>query len=223
MEIRTRNAKLPWIILWQIRRSLKWLNEEHLVGISHIDLQEWLAPATQSSPKWHQQATEERWSVNAQYFAETSAEPACIVLYARTLYRTIPKVYWVTPVATLNIVRTLSHEVAHHLIAKRGYVFKESEQISSFEEEEQLADLYSVYVSSRMKGWCARLALWMTKDLADSYYQLGIFKWRERNYPEAAESWYRTFLLDPTRQDAVYWFHQAKEASAKSTDQSHLD
>jgi hypothetical protein len=210
MRIKTLKAR-PWVVMWQINRSFKWLKKSDVAGISYIELRDDFSPAVESSAEWHKVATQENWSVNAQYFPETLTQPAFITLYLRPLFRAIPRAYWPTPVTTLNVIRTLSHEIGHHLVAKRGYVFDQTEDISSFEQEEELANRYSALTVANLKGWRWRFALWLNRDLADSYYQQGIIRWQANNYTQAAESWYRAFLLEPDHEHALYWYHRAKE------------
>ena len=94
-----------------------------LFGIEEIVLEEQVGPATPTSPEWHHKIE--------------GAEPGCRgpvlwparrlashVLYVASLYRGIPKVYWLSPVITLQLARILAHEVGHHLIKQRGYVFE---------------------------------------------------------------------------------------------------
>jgi len=56
-----------------------------------------------------------------------------------------------------------------------------------------------------------RTAAWAIKDLASAAYINGIFAWRSSNYQDAAEYWYRSFHLDPNRNDAIYWYKRARE------------
>ena len=111
-----------------IRRSLSWIPEGDLFGIEEIVLEEQLGPATTTSPEWHHKIEGRNLAVGGQYFGPQGDLPASIVLYVVSLYRGIPKVYWLSPVITLQLARILAHEVGHHLIKQRGYVFERGER-----------------------------------------------------------------------------------------------
>ena len=110
-----------------------------------------------------------------QYFGPQGDLPATIVLYVPSLYRGIPKVYWLSPVITLQLARILAHEVGHHLIKQRGYVFERGERVEPREYEEELANRYSFSVRKRMlRRWYYRVADWLTPDLAGWHYVIGL-------------------------------------------------
>jgi hypothetical protein len=118
------------------------------------------------------------------------------------------------------VARTLAHEVGHHLIAERGYVFAPGEKVEPAEYEEEMANRYSYSVIKRMRErWYYRLATWATKDLAGWHYVQGMLNWRDGKYEQAAQSWYKSFHLNPDREDAIYWYKRAGEA-AKTNEES---
>jgi hypothetical protein len=156
--------------------------------------------------------------VNGQYFAKTGDLQARIELYVDDLYRGIPRVYWLTPVFTLHLARTVSHEIGHHLIAERGYIFEPGEKLELPHHEEEIANRYAASVVSRMKARSYyRLAAWLGRDLADWHYLQGIFAWEAGRYSRAAERWYAAFLLDPDHLDASYWYWRAKSMAETHT------
>jgi hypothetical protein len=216
MKIRNSCIKLPLGAIWHIRRSLAWIDTADIVGIDSIELRHKIDDADPEAPEWHRHATEQDLSVNGLYFRHQGVSSASITLFVRDLYRGIPKMYWLTPVVTLAVAQTLAHEVGHHLIAERGYTFAPGERIFPKEYEEEMAHRYSYSVVKKMKSrWYYRMAGWATKDLASWHYVRGIWKWKCGDYEGAAESWYRTFHLDPDRQEAIHWYKWAKEAASR--------
>jgi hypothetical protein len=215
MPIRNNCSNLPRGAFGHIRRSLRWINPADLVGIAFIELRDKICDADGEAPEWHRRAAEEGYNVNGLYFGRQGALPANITLFVRDLYRGIPKMYWFTPVITLAVAKTLAHEVGHHLINERGYIFLPGERVRPAEYEEEMAYRYSYSVIKKMKAhWYYRLASWAIRDLAWWHYVHGMLDWREGNYKRAAERWYKSFRLDPDRNEAIYWHKRAKEAAA---------
>ena len=218
MKIVDRTTRRRAGLSWHLRRSLSWISEADLFGIGEIVLEEQLGPATANSPDWHHKIEGRNLVVGGQYFSRHGDEPPSIVLYTGSLYRGIPKIYWWSPVITLRLARSLAHEVGHHLIDQRGYIFERGERIAPREYEEELANRYSFSVRKRMlRRWWYRLADWLTRDLAGWHYAIGIADWREGQYEQAAARWETTFCLDPNRDDADHWYHQAKNSHATET------
>lgn len=202
--------------MWHVRRGLGWINPADLVGIDLIELQYKMADADSDAPDWHRQATEQDLSVNGLYLRRQGDSQARINLFVRDLYRGIPKIYWLTPVVSIVVTQTLAHEVGHHLIAERGYVFEQGEKVQPAEYEEEMAHRYSYQVVKKMKkGWYYKLAFWAIKDLAGWHYVQAMLNWRDGKYRQAAQGWYKSFTLDPDREDAIYWYKRAKEAVAE--------
>lgn len=215
MKIVDRTTKRRTGLSRHLRRGLSWIPEGDLFGIDEIVLEEQLGSATATSPDWHHKIEGRNLAVGGQYFGRQGDLPASIVLYVASLYRGIPKVYWLSPIVTLLLARLLAHEVGHHLIKQRGYIFERGERIAPREYEEELAERYSFSVRKRMlRRWSYRFADWLTRDLAGWHYSIGIADWQEGRYEKAADRWETTFCLDPNRTDADYWYYEAKKALA---------
>lgn len=207
-----------------LQRSLSWIPEEDLFGVEEIVLDEQLGPATATSPDWHHKIEGRNLAVGGQYFGRQGNLPSSIVLYVASLYRGIPKIYWLSPVITLRLGRLLAHEVGHHLIKQRGYIFERGERVEPREFEEELANRYSFSVRKRMlRRWYYRVADCLTRDLAGWHYAIGVADWREGRYEEAAARWETAFCLDPNRADADYWYYEAKKALATKAQDSTKD
>ena len=216
MNIIDRTTRPRVGLAWHLRRCLRWIPDGDLFGVEEIVLEDQLGPATATSPDWHHEIEGRNLAVGGGYFRRQRDTPASIVLYVASLYRGIPKVYWLSPVITLQLARTLAHEVGHHLIDQRGYIFERGERVDPREFEEELAYRYSFNVRKRMlQRWYYRVADWLTRDLAEWHYAIASSEWRDGEYEKAADRWEITFCLDPNRDDADYWYYEAKKALAK--------
>jgi len=202
----------PYCLLNQIRRSLGWISPLDLDGIAYIRLTDEIEEPNDKSPDWHKRAQAEGIGITGLYVGQRKDSPAHVILYVRDLYRGIPFLYWWTTVPTLNISYTLAHEVGHHLIAKRGYIFQPGEKYKHDDNEEDFCNHYAFSVTQKMmKHWYYRFGMWGLKDLADWYYIFGCLDWKEKKYKKAAERFYICFHLDRNREDALNWYRRAKE------------
>jgi tetratricopeptide (TPR) repeat protein len=218
MKVVNRTTERRIGLAWHIQCCLRWIDSADMFGIDVLNLEDEIGPATIHSPEWHNRSHKEDLNVNGQYFAKQGQLPATITLYIRTLYCGIPKIYWLSPVITLQVARTLAPEIGHHLIAERGYVFEKNERIDESEYREEMANRYSFSVTKRMQTrWYYRLAAWLTRDLAGSYYQHGILEWQAGRYERAASSWKKAFDLDPNQMEAAYWYQRAKQTQSRDS------
>ena len=214
--IRNCCTELPFAASWHIRGALSWIDPRDLVGIGSIILKDSFEEVDDAI--WYQRAISEGLSINGWYRPAGQGESATITLFLGDLYRGIPGLYRLTPVIRLRIASTLAHEVGHHLIATRGHVFAPGEKILPVEYEEEMAHRYSFSVLKRMKRrWYFKLASLGIKDLAAWHYAQGALAWKNGNFRRAAESWYKSFHLDPDRQDAINWYQRAKENTREAT------
>jgi len=214
MFIKNECINPPYGLLMQVRRSLAWISPLDLDGIAFIRLADELEEPNDKSPDWHKRAKAESISITGLYSGQHKDSPAQITLYVRDLYRGIPSLYWWTTVPTLNLIYTLAHEVGHHLIAKRGYIFQPDEKYKHTENEEDFCNRYAFGVTQKMmKRWYYRLGMWGLKDLAGWYYIFGCLDWNEKKYKKAAERFYISFHLDRNREDALNWYRSANALS----------
>jgi hypothetical protein len=153
--------------------------------------------------------------VNGWYASAQKGTPAFITLYARAIYRPIPAFLWWTTVPTLRIIGTLAHEVAHHLVATRGYVFENVEKIA---DEEGLANRFSAKViETTLRRPSYRLGQWCIRDLAGWYYAFAQADWDHNDFRAAARRFHRAWDLCPDNEEAAYWYWQAKEKCGESS------
>lgn len=217
MLIVNRCSKPPWGLERQVRRSLRWIDQSHLEGLDSIRIESEMPDRPDRvvpEIEWAKQvrAISQTACVNGWYAEGSGSTPPYIMLYARPIYRPIPMFFWWSAVPTLRIVSTLAHEVAHHLVAKRGYVFDQGEDLT---DEESLANRYSASVLQKTTArFSYRLGQSCLKEIAAWYYNFAILDWRQKNYKAAAEGFYNAWNLNPEHQEANYWHWRAKEMSS---------
>jgi len=212
MLIKNECANSPPHFLWQVGRSLAFVSLLDLDGIAFIKLMDEIEEPCENAPEWHKQAKAQGTCVNGQYFASEGKNPANIILYGRDLYRGIPSTYSWTTAPTLSIGYTLAHEVGHHLIATRGYIFQPHEEFKHDANREDFCNRYAFSVIQKMmEHWYYRLGQWALRDLAGWYFVFGSLDWKGKNYKKAAERFYTSFHLDRNREDAFNWYRRAKE------------
>ena len=203
--------------MWHLKRSLKWIDQSHLEGLYCIRLLDELPVPTEESDEWYKEARQEGYDVFGCYNAKQDNTVSCITLNLGDVYQSIPFLYRYTTVPTLLIAHSLAHEVAHHLVATRGYVFKRGENLKHKAYEEVIANRYAFYVVKRMeKRWYYRLGRWMVRDLSDHHHVLALLDWREKKYERSALHWYRAWCLNPELDEAAYWYWRAKKMHSAS-------
>jgi len=216
MKVRTDCDELPLGLSRHVRLGLSWMNAADLAGIEIIHIVEEMKEPSTKAPEWYRLAKAEKFSINGLYLQKWGNTPASIQLFVKDIYRGIPRIFWLTPVLTLRVSRILAHEVGHHLVAVRGYVFQPGERLDGQEYEEELANRYAFGVLKKMRErWYYRLGDWAMKKLADVHYVFGAADWKAQRYEEAAERWYIAWILNPDLEDARYWRHRAKQMYKK--------
>src|SRR5882724_11676570 len=117
MQVRVINASSspPFAVEWQTYRALRFIRPDHVMGVGYIRLEDRLPELNEASPDWARRAVAKKERVYGWYAAHEDNDQAHIVLYVRQIYNGLPGFMWWTPLPTLRIVRTLAHEVAHHL------------------------------------------------------------------------------------------------------------
>jgi hypothetical protein len=67
-----------------------------------------------------------------------------------------------------------------------------------------MANRYAFKILKRMnKRWRYKVGFWLSRRIASSHFISGLADWEQKKYAQAAERWYRTWLLDPNREDAI--------------------
>jgi hypothetical protein len=203
-------SRAPFCLILHLRLSLKWIDPRDLTDLAYIDLESEIDLPPDQQPEWYREATSPHALLTGAYCPELDQHRLPrIKLYFKNLCFGIPRIYWMSPVVTLQIARTLAHEVGHHVKARGGFVFDNDE---SGEEEELLVDQYASKVIAKMqsRAWY-RFGTWLARDLACTHYLQGLVAWNSQQYAEAASSWKKSFNIDPSREDASYWYWRAIE------------
>jgi hypothetical protein len=218
MRINNECKNPPWALRWQLKRALRWIHYGDLEALNWINLIDDLPPAKETSPTWYKKATKETHGVGGWYKPQDNTPP-CITLNIRIIYRGVPRLYWLLPIPTLLIARTLAHEVAHHLIARRGYACPDDRRKARIKKDEEMAaDRYAYTVNMTMRRrWYYRFAAWAIKHLSEWHYNHGMLAWKGAKYGEAAEHWFSASMLDPSNRQAWYGYARAKEQCEPKT------
>jgi len=213
MKIRNECTVSPRGLIRSVERSLDWINPIDLDGISFIRLMDELPKTIDKFPLWQKDLKKRRVSLTGRYMARHKNEPAYITLYIRNLYRGIPSLLQFSPLPALVIQGTLAHEVGHHLIATRGYIFQPTETFDHQEVEEEFCDRYAFSVVNKMLPKAHyRMSNWILKKLADWYYDFASLDWNDKKYKDASERFLTAFLLNSNLDDALYWYWRAEDA-----------
>ena len=212
MIIKNECTNPPWGLEAHVRRSIGWMSPVDLHGIAWVRLKDEIEEVEAIIPKSCKPPEDEKVSITGLYLSQDTIRPAEIILCAGNLYRGMPRLYWYTPASTLNICYTLAHEVGHHLIATRGYVFEKTESYSDDEIEEEFCNRYAFVVTKRMLKRCYyRFGDWLLRDLAGWHYVFGCTSWKQGKFEEASQCFFTAFHLDRNREDALYWYRRAKD------------
>jgi len=138
MEIVDHCTDSHWSLVGRVRRGLQFVPPPDLNGISFIHLRDCLPPKPNMLPKSANDAAAKGLSVYGWYSRQYKNRAAAISLHITDILRGVPGFYWLTPVPTILITLTLAHEVGHHLVAKRGYIFKKGDVYKRRFDVEQL-------------------------------------------------------------------------------------
>lgn len=194
-------------VVRNVERSLAWINPMDLVGISFIRLMDDLPKPNDRSPHWHKELKKRYEYLNGLYVGKLGNEPSHINLYIPNIYRGIPYLLALTPFPALLITDNLAHEVGHHLIYTRGYVFQPTEVFKHQETIEEFCDRYAFGVTTKMTmKWRYRLSRWVLRRLAGWHLAMGALNEGMKKQKKASEHYRAAFNLDNRRDDALYFY-----------------
>jgi hypothetical protein len=214
MRIEVESTRFPRIMKWHVRRVLKWIDRRDLEGLESIKVIHDCPddPEYVKLPRYLMGFT-----YNGRYLRKRKDRPAQVVLYASDLYFGIPKFLIASPMATLEVASTLAHEVGHHVIATRGYVYKTWEKYRSAPDvddpySEKMAEAYASDVIQRMlRHWPYRLGRLMAQKFSNFLYQWGLADYWAGDYQAAASRLARAHSLDKENEDAGQAYRHAME------------
>ncbi len=214
MRIEVEATYFPRLTECHVRRVLKRLSQEELEGLEAIRVINecpYDPESTSVSPYLR------GFLHNGHYLRKTKNRPAEVVLFASDVYCGIPTLLMATPMATLKLARSLAHEVGHHVIATRGYIYKPWEKYKPWDGirdpyEEKMADAYSADVIERMlRHWPYKLGKLMARMLSSFLYKAGIQDYWDGNYQSSASLQFHAETINPENEDAGQCYRHAME------------
>ena len=146
------------------------------------------------------------FQVGGTYYTTSESNLNRIYLNFDALNSPIPKILSRTPLISFRIIKILSHELAHHLIATKKEPFTEA--IAEVEEEtvaEKFAEKIVSDYEQKRKNWN-----WIYKDLASWYFNFGLADCKLNKFESAKKHLYLAFLMDSKNESISEWFWFAK-------------
>ena len=201
--IKDETASRSSVLLWQVRRSIRFLKLKELGGTWRIILMD-------SSPETafdNGSSGGKRLGFYLQ--SESSRSLATIELYLDPIIDGIPKIFWLSTVPMILITKTLSHEVAHHLHLdrKRSVLSK-----LKTKDPEEVAKQFAAKILLQMRNsWKYFIGFWLIKELAFYYYCQGIFAFEKHKYSLSANHYFNAWRLDTTLYEVAERHWAAKE------------
>jgi hypothetical protein len=206
MRIEVETEHHPRLTAWHVRQVLKWISPVDLEGIGSIRIMD----ESLDDPEAKQPAYLRGTTTDGRYVLRNGVTPPYILIYTRPLYLGIPSIFKLTPVATLRVASIIAHEVGHHLIVKRGYIYEPTEQsrFKSFKKHDEYVEAmcnnYALEVIKRMSdNWYYNLGNWLRRKLSNLYYLYGEIDWDKHDYKRAAHYWFCAYLLNKDNPKAI--------------------
>jgi hypothetical protein len=213
LTIVPHTQSVPLGLRTAVTRCLRFFPAGDLAGLGHVEL--WRTPGDISDisivgkkvceldPLW----------LKAIYHRKSEFSQAFIVLFIDSIYIPLEVFNRLPPILTLYLCHFMAHEVGHHLIAERGYVFTPEEKYPNNEIVEEMANRYAHSIIMRMKAkWYYRVADWTLKYFSKVYFEEGRQNWKKGAFQAAASSWYKSWLLNTENEDAgkLYWHARSR-------------
>jgi hypothetical protein len=188
-----------------------------VVGLSALVLLDSTPYLLTESPEWSGKDYENGCPVYGWYVQESPDTPSpYIVLNVHHVYRYIPAFLRWSKLPALRILHCLSHEVAHHIRAKKGYIFQADEQSN---KEEELASKYARDTVNQIVrlNWSYRVAHWLSKEIAFWHYTQGILDFKQCNFFSSASHFQAAWELFPDLPNVSTYYWQARQAHEASS------
>ena len=215
MRIEVDPNYFPRLTEWHIQRALRWISPPDLEGLELIRV----IDESHDDPESAKISSYIKgFPYRGMYLRRTVTRPAEVVLYADYLYLGVPKLLLKrSAMVTVNLARTLAHEVGHHVIATRGYIYQPWEKYQPWDGvrnpyEEKMADAYAADVMQRMlKQWRYQLGDFMARMLSRLLHQAGIAEYWDGKYQRAALLEFCAHNLNLHNEDAGQCYRHAME------------
>jgi hypothetical protein len=214
MLVELETSRFRRITKSHVLRVLKWIDHDDLKDLHAITVIDERSddPGYAQRPKYLSGLL-----YNGHYEFKTKDRDARVVLYANDIYFGIPYVMMYTPAAILKLARTLAHEIGHHVVATRGYIYEPWEKYKPWSGvndpyEEKMVEAYADDVIERMSlQWPYKFGKFLTRKFANLLYRAGLQKYWDGDYQKAARLGFSAYHLDPTNLDANQCYRYAME------------
>jgi|SRR5688572_6034961 len=214
MLVEVETSRFRATTKWHVRRVLKWINEEDLNDLHAIRV-------IDERPNDPEYAMRPRYLsgflYNGHYEFKTKGREARVVVYANDIYFGIPHLMVYTPVATMKLAHTLAHEIGHHVVARRGYVYKPWENYKSWTGkadpyEEKMVEAYASDVMEKLlRRWPYKFGKFLTRKFANLLHDAALQKYWDGDYVRSARLGFRAYHLDSSNLDANQCYRHAME------------
>jgi|GEM_PF-179505 len=216
MIIKNECSNLHKRIMRHVQHGLDWINPHDLVGVERIRLVDKLPEEVILDLKVSKASI-----IRASHFAglyrrkNDKYEPQILLRIPLILEDIHP---WLmhTTVPTLLIARVLAHEVGHHLVKQRGYVFEPTERkyrLDKWDEyEEEMVDRYAFEVVRRMKAkWKYKFGDSLIDFLSDWYAEKARLHYKNTRYKLAERFSRKALVLNSDNEQAYLCYWNAKK------------
>jgi hypothetical protein len=210
MRIEVTTDYLPRLTEWHVRQALKWIDPVDVAGIDLIRL----ARKGPDEVNTSRQPVYLRGEFYPGDYVQINGHRPHINLYTNDLFTSIPSVLRLSPMATLRVAFVLAHEVGHHVIATRGYVYDSTERYQPpgvrDRRKERMADRYAQEALRKMlKNLYYRLGYLLSRKLSYINYELGMAAYTRGDYRRAAFYWFNAACNNPDDIEANSAYHKA--------------
>lgn len=211
MLIKSETSWLPVLAQWHVRRALNWIDLIDCEGLEYIRLLD-----EKPGENANRDAPFIRgFTFNGSYGRRRDGTECHIKLFFDDLYLGLPLPFRFTPLATLKIAFTLAHEIAHHVLAQRGFVFSVFERHTPARQREEydeaIADRYAFDVVQRMGSHPAyKIGNALKRALTWYLRSQGEICFEKQQYSKAASYWFQEYLLGPEILNVADRYHLAR-------------
>lgn len=212
MQIEVLTDYYPRLTLWHVRRVLRWIDTIDLEGITSVRL---LSSDTDGAS--HSSLTAYLAGVfTPGEYERVNKHTSHINLYTKCLYTAIPVALMPAPMATLRVALVVAHEVGHHLIAQRGYIYSSKEKYKAGGKydinKELTANNYAYSVLRRMTSSpYYKIGQWMSRAFSAICYEIGYVAYQKKNYKRAAYYWFIASSNNPADHVAENSYRRAMQ------------
>lgn len=214
LNIVRQTRSVPFGFRKAVETCLKCIPIGDLAGLERVELWGSLADIPDVALVGKKICELEPSWVKALYRRRSESSPAFIILFVDSIYFPLELLNRLPPILTIYLCHFVAHEIGHHLIEERGYVFTPDEKYRSNEFKEEMANRYAFEITTRMKAnWHYRFADRILKYFSKVYFEEGRQSWKRGKFQAAASSWYKAWLLDQENEKAgeLYWHARKKD------------